>query len=247
MDTKPMLYTGILVAELIALYYLSRVTTQKLFELFLLVFRARTLAVTAILLFEFPGTVVHELAHLFTAEILGVKTGKLRLEPESIRENDIQPGSVMVAHSDPFRRYMIGIAPLSWGIVMLTAVSYFLPTLWASVTAQIMPLFQNPDLYLLLLAGYAIFAVSNSMFPSPVDVHGILPYIITLAVLLTAGFFFGIRIQLTGTVLSVFTNILTVLVKSLGLVIGLNMLLLAVTGACKALILRIFRIRLRTS
>src|SRR3989337_2674203 len=94
-----------LAAELIALYVLSQSLTQAVFELTVLVFRARSVGITIVTLLTFPGTVVHELSHLFTAEVLGVRTGKLTLVPENIREEEVKAGSVMIADTDPFRRY----------------------------------------------------------------------------------------------------------------------------------------------
>src|SRR5947209_5745118 len=101
-----------IIAELIGIYVLSRALTQTIFNLTYLLTRARSIAVTLITLLNFPGTVIHELAHLFTAEILGVHTGKLSLVPESIAEPNIKAGSVMIAATDPFRRYAIGLAPV---------------------------------------------------------------------------------------------------------------------------------------
>src|SRR5260221_6045484 len=117
-----MVLVGVLLLELCALYFLSRWVTQAIFTLFLLFFRIRSVALSLLLVLEFPGTVIHELAHLFTAEVLGVRTGKLTLEPESIRGESIKAGSVMIAQSDPFRRYAIGLAPVFVGIFVLTAI-----------------------------------------------------------------------------------------------------------------------------
>src|SRR5438046_2497216 len=116
-----------IIAELLGIYFLSRALTQSIFELTYVLLRARSIAVTVITLLNFPGTVIHELAHLFTAEVMGVHTGKLSLVPESIEELEIKAGSVMIAHTDPFRRYAIGLAPVFVGLIVLTAISYFIP------------------------------------------------------------------------------------------------------------------------
>ncbi len=205
----------VLLAELVALYFLSRWVTKALFMFFLLIFRARSVAISLLLVLEFPGTVIHELAHLFTAEILGVKTGKLRLEPESIREDDITSGSVMISESDPFRRYARGLAPLFAGIIVLTALSYFL--------SQALPQWHYWGL------GYLMFAVSNSMFSSPADLKGFIPFAITVGILIASAYFLGIRIALTGQILEVVTRILTTLTQSLGVVLGVNVALLFIT------------------
>ena len=75
----------LLAGELVILYFLSRWLSERMFMFFLLLTRSRPAAISFLLVLEFPGTAIHELSHLFTAEILGVRTGKLSLEPESIR------------------------------------------------------------------------------------------------------------------------------------------------------------------
>lgn len=242
----------ILALELIALYFLSRWVTQRLYTFLILVFHARSVAVSLLLVLEFPGTVVHELAHLFTAEILGVKTGKLKLEPESIREDNIKSGSVQVAVTDPFRRYIIGLAPLFVGILVLTAISYFLPGLINSVFSaskeealQGSPWYANPSLYFLILAGYLMFAVSNAMFSSPQDLAGFIPFAIALALFVGGAYFLGLRIALTGAVLEFVLRILTTLTKSLGVVLGVNAGLLLIISLLTHLMTRMFHIHIK--
>ena len=232
----------VLLAELSLLYFFSRWVTMGLFDLFLLMFRTRSVATAFILILEFPGTVVHELSHLFTAEILGVHTGKLRLEPESIRGENITAGSVTIAESDPFRRYLIGLAPMFSGIIILTAISFFLPGLINSAFQQGIPFYQNPQFYVLLATGYLLFAASNTMFPSPQDLNGFLPFMIAIAVFVTALYFIGFRLVITGVILETETNILTTLVKSLGVVLGINAGLLILTKIITYLLTKIFRV-----
>ena len=107
-----MVLAALLLGELIGLYLLSQTLIQAVYDLTMLITRSRAAGVTVVSLLTFPGTVVHELSHLFTAEVLGVHTGKLTLVPENIQEADVKAGSVMIAQSDPFRRYIIGLAPI---------------------------------------------------------------------------------------------------------------------------------------
>lgn len=216
----------LLVFELLLLYFLSRWVTQAIYTFFLLLFRARSVAVSLVLVLEFPGTVIHELAHLFTAEVLGVRTGKLKLEPESIRSDDITSGSVMIAQSDPFRRYMIGLAPLTWGMVTLTAIAYFIPDMG------------NWPYWGYIGIGYLLFAVSNTMFPSPQDMKGFWPFGIVIGIIFGAFYVFGIRIVLTGQILEMTTRIFTTLTRSLGIVVIINTAILLFTKSMTALMYR---------
>ncbi|OGG35695.1 hypothetical protein A2363_04220 [Candidatus Gottesmanbacteria bacterium RIFOXYB1_FULL_47_11] len=206
----------LLIGELITLYAVSGRLTQALYDLVVRLTRSRTIGVTALTLLMFPGTVIHELAHLFTAEILGVRTGKLTLVPEAIAQDpstmlgtEIRTGSVMIGHSDPFRRYLIGLAPMLVGLIALTALAYFIDwSQWFS--------------WLNLLLVYLLFAVSNAMFSSSEDLKGFVPFALTLIIMVSAAYFAGLRIGLTGTALDLVTRILEGLTKSLGVVLGIN-------------------------
>ncbi len=218
----------ILLIELVILFLLSRYVTQLLYGLFLLMFRSRSVAISTTTLLFFPGTVVHELAHLFTAEVLGVHTGKLSLVLENLEEDDLptgrqefQAGSVQIAKSDPFRRYAIGFAPLLVGLIILAAISYFLRSLLArpqGVSLQ--------DALISIVGYYLLFVISNSMFSSKEDLKGFIGFAIVLGLMVTAAYIAGIRIGLTGTALEFINRILDGLVKSTGLVLAINGVLL---------------------
>lgn len=213
----------LLAAELIVLYILSQSLTQGLFDVLILLFGSRTVGVTIISILTFPGTVIHELAHLFTAEILGVRTGKLTLIPEGINTEEVKTGSVMIADTDPFRRYMIGLAPLFVGMVAVTAISYFIPVLWMQVTQSTVVWYSDPPFYYLLITIYCLLAISNSMFSSKEDLKGFIPFIIALSAMIAAAYYAGLRIGLTGGLLMFVNRILDALVKSLAVVLAFNL------------------------
>lgn len=181
--------------------------------------RSKTIALTILIILLFPGTVVHELAHLFVAEIFRVRTGKLTLVPESLEKPEIKTGSVAIAHTDPLRRTLIGLAPLYVGIATLALLSSFLsqPTTYNS---------QPTTLFLF----YLMFAVSNSMFSSKEDMKGVIPFIITVGLFIAAGYYAGFRIGLTGELLEKVFMVAQTLVRSLGIVLGINLVLLAATA-----------------
>lgn len=174
----------LLTVELGLLYFLSRWLTQSVYTFFLLICKVRSIAVSLVTLLLFPGTVIHELSHLFVAEILGVRTGKLTLAPEEIRDMNIKAGSVTIAATDPIRRALIGIAPVITGIASLAALSYWLSS--------------RSSFYELIAMNYLLFAISNSMFSSKQDLKGFWPVAIILTLIVAAGFFAGLRIGLTG-------------------------------------------------
>lgn len=202
----------IILIELIALYVLSRRLTQNLYISVFLLSKSRPVAISFLSILFFPGTVIHELAHLFTAEILGVRTSGLTLVPEGIEQKDVRTGSVSIAQSDPIRRAIIGIAPVIVGLIGLGTVSY----LWLQLPQG------NWGVWGYMGLGYLLFAISNTMFSSPEDLDGFWPVVIVLALLAAAAYIAGIRITLTEPVLSSVIQFFQSIAVNLGYVTGLN-------------------------
>lgn len=209
-----MILLVLLLTELFILFFLSRRLTQSVFDLSMLLFRTRPVAIMIITILNFPGTVVHELSHLFTAEVLGVRTGKLTLVPEGIQSNEIKAGSLMIAASDPFRRYIIGVAPILTGLAAITALSYAL--------FQYVPRWGDAATWGYVGGAYLLLALSNAMFSSAEDLKGFIPFIVTLGIMAGAAYVAGFRVGLTGPALAAATQILDALTKSLGIVLVLN-------------------------
>ena len=228
----------LLIAELTLLFFLSRRVIQTVFTVFFVLTRSRTIGIWIVTIIFFPGTVVHELAHLFTAEILGVHTGKLTLLPEGLEgphfakaswgEAEIKAGGIMIAETDPLRRTLIGLSPVYIGIGVLTALSFFIRSPLAALQGVTLNnMFSSPSLYIFFFILYILFAVSNSMFSSKEDMKGVLPFTITAAIFLIAGYFAGLRIGLTNQLLTGFNLVTETLVRSLGVVIAVNLAVLA--------------------
>jgi len=225
------------IAELIGLFVLSRRVTQGIFLTLHRVFRIRSVAVSLTTFFLFPGTVIHELSHLFTAEILGVKTGKLNLAPQSIEGDEIRMGSVELSHTDPFRRSVIGLAPFFIGVIALSGLSSVLPNLWNEtfLAFQNNTLFSSSSFYFLLVTFYLIFAVSNTMFTSKEDMKGVIPLTIVLGLLGSGIYIAGFRIGITGGLLIWTQTLLTNIAQSLGVVLIINGIILITTTILQSL------------
>lgn len=208
----------VILTELILLWILSRKLSQNLFIAVFLLTKSRPVAIGFLSLLFFPGTVIHELAHLFTAEILGVRTSGLTLVPEGIEQKDVRTGSVSIAQSDPIRRAVIGIAPIFVGLSTLGTLSYFLPGVWEQVLLDIQNgiLLTSYSVYVFGLMVYAFFAVSNTMFSSPEDLEGFWPVVGIITLLATALYIAGIRINLTETTLGNVTQFF----RSAGFMLG---------------------------
>lgn len=204
----------ILVAEL---FILSRISGHLVRTI------ARVIGIRLLIVLLFPGTVIHELSHLFVAEVLGVKTGEISLVPEGLEGRDgpegqeIRAGSVAVAKSDPMRRILIGIAPVLVGMGAITTLSYFIRHPPAGLQGDAL---QNALVFGVFY--YLLFAISNSMFSSRDDMKGTIPVFLTLGLVVAAGYAAGFRFSLTGQVENVVMDTLETLTKNLGLVLAFN-------------------------
>jgi len=235
-----MIRTILLAGEIGFLFLLSHVLLQRLYDGFLLLTRSRPVAISAVTIILFPGTVVHELSHLFVAEILGVKAGDLSFTPEipsQAGDEHVKAGSVAIAKTGPFRRAIIGIAPIFVGLSLLTGLSLQLSPLFSRIlTGHPNGLFSNPSFYLFIVVFYVIFAVSNTMFSSPEDMRGFLPVVLSLVVLLVLFFAIGLRISLTGQAQELTERVVYSLSQSLGIVLAINCIILLTTATLVALI-----------
>src|SRR3989344_579429 len=217
----------IILIELLLLYVLSRRLTQNLFVAVFLLTKSRPVAVSFLSILFFPGAVIHELAHLFTAEILGVRTSGMTLVPEGIDQKEVRTGSVSIAQSDPIRRAMIGIAPVFVGLLTLGTLSYFFSQQLTALYLSDSPIGGMDKIIGISIAAlfYLIFAVSNTMFSSPEDLEGFWPVVVVLTLLAGAAYIAGLRITLTEPVLGGGIEFFRSVAVTLGYVTGLNVAL----------------------
>lgn len=109
-----------------------------------------------------PGTVVHEFAHALMAFVLRVPVHGISLRPRTLATGEETLGYVTVGGSDGFRNFLVSMAPLPVAIALLTGISTFLQD-------HIQPFDLHPAVYPLL--GYAVLQISESMFPSSIDIR----------------------------------------------------------------------------
>lgn len=225
-------------SEILILSFLSRLVSQKLYIFFYLLFRSKSIALSLTMALFFPGTVIHELSHLFTAEVLGVRTGKLTLVPESLQGEDVRAGSVEIAQTDPFRRTIIGIAPLIIGVITLSLFTdFFVQALSHIPSFFVFPPTQEGILFLgaLLL----LFAISNTMIPSPTDLKG--AWVVGILVVLASAalWYTGILHIIPLTWVDYLVQVTTHLVISLETIMVVNVVFLVSIGFLSFLLLKI--------
>jgi hypothetical protein len=131
-----------------------------------------------------PGTAVHEFAHASVAQMLGVHVGEIDLMPK-IEGKHIKLGTVQVQDTDPFRRFLIGIAPIFVGLTLIFIVLFIYQRFG-----------EDWPWWAVLLVYYAVFQVGNGMFSSRRDMEGAIE--LGIALLLVSGilYLFGVRFSL---------------------------------------------------
>lgn len=176
-----MLYFSFFFAELILLFLLSRTITRSLSLFFYQISKSKKFTITAIALLFFPGTLLHELAHALIAGILGVHVGTMEFVPK-LEGEKVKLGSVQIAHTDPIRHFLIGAAPFFLGTALLLGILFF---------AGQNHLFDN--YIFIIIIGYLVFEIGNTMFSSRKDMEGALELFATLIALIIIFYLIGIR------------------------------------------------------
>lgn len=176
-----MLYILIFLAGLFSLFILSRLLTKELSKFFLRFVKSRKFVVYILSFLFLPGTFIHEFSHLMTAVMLRVSVSDMEFIPK-IQGNSVRLGSVSIAKTNPFSRFIIGIAPFVIGVFIILAVLSYKDFSYSF-----------KDLFSILIF-YFVFQVGNTMFSSKKDMEGALE--LCLAVLILGGIFYliGFRI-----------------------------------------------------
>ena len=130
-----------------------------------------------------PGTTMHELSHYLMAKLLFVPVGSFNLKAEYEEDGSIKMGSVSIAKTDPVRRFLIGIAPVFIGIIILLLLSYLIRSvsmLWTKA-----------------LVAFLIFTTANSMFSSRKDMQGAFKLFFTVGIFIIILYFLGVDIKIS--------------------------------------------------
>lgn len=167
-------------AEIFILFFLSRALTRLLSQVLFRISGSQTKTIYLLSFLFLPGVAIHELAHLLVAAVLLVPVGEVEFMPK-LSEGGVKLGSVAIGQSDPFRRAIIGVAPVIVGSAIILGIGYYFTK-------------SNSIVYTVLLA-YFLFAVSNTMFSSQKDVEGLLEVLLVAVIIFIALYFSGFRLN----------------------------------------------------
>lgn len=179
-----MIFLVVFFGQLFLLYLLKRALTLYLSLTLHRMTGSERWTVNLLAFLFWPGTVIHELAHYLMAVILRVPVFGMSLIPKLEEKGYVKLGSVSIAQSDLLRRFFIGIAPFVIGTALLIGTLFL-------VTAQ--NWFQNK--WILVLVGYIVFELGNTMFSSRKDMEGAIKLLFILAVIILILFLFGVRLR----------------------------------------------------
>ena len=206
---------------LVLVVVLSALRRRLVFELSgvsLLLFGTPRPGVVVYSILVLPGTIVHELSHWVVAEVLQVRTGEIVIFPEtSDGKEDQRLGSVATEQTDPVRGFLIGIAPFFTGLGLLLFIGYLLNQTWVT----------GGPWWQILLMGYGIMVLGNSMMISKADRRS-WPIMFVLIMAVVAALW-KTNIVLPPSLLSTFAGLTTQINIVLGMTLGLNLGMIAVS------------------
>ena len=208
------------------LVILQRLLHREIQIILYLITRNRQLTIALFSMLFFPGVLLHELSHFLMAKILGVRTGRFSLIPQSLKSGQLQLGYVETEQSDIVRDSLIGLAPIIAGTLFIAFAGVTrlrLDALWHVLSNGQAELFWMglkllptvPDFFLWF---YLTFAISSTMLPSESDRHAWLPLGLWVAALLVLAILAG-----AGTwMLDNLAPILDPLLRSVALLFALS-------------------------
>lgn len=208
-----MIYLALIILEITILYYLSRKLVAEIYGFLYQVTKRRSWTIYLYSALFLPGTFIHEISHFLAALFLLVPVGKLELLPNIEKDGGFKLGSVAIAKTDPLRRFLIGVAPLIFGLSIIFSLTYF-----ASTGGIINTWWGN------VLTGILIFQVANSMFASKKDLEGAIYLIIIIAFIIILFLIIGVRIPVNISDYSL-CNKSTEILKNAGLFLSIPIII----------------------
>lgn len=168
-------------AELLLLFFASRILTQELSQFFYRVTHSKKVSIYFLAFIFLPGTFIHEASHALSAIVLFVKVHNFELMPQ-LSGDSLKLGSVEISKTDIVRNFFIGVAPFIVGTSAILASLIFLTKYGVS-----------HNLIITAVVGYVVFVVGNTMFSSRKDMDGALEFFGFIILPIAVLFFLGVK------------------------------------------------------
>ena len=229
---------------LVAIWWLSRQLAFFFMSALFLLTRSEQFSVATYAIFFLPGTVVHEFAHWFVANLLGVKTAGFNVLPKMGKKGTIQLGSVSIRGGNLITHTLIGMAPMVLGGILTVWLSYVLVNVSAmheavqaqslrNVSAYFLQVFRHQDALVLL---YLLFTISGSMFLSASDRAPIMQMLLYLALVLTPLYFLGMTPALPYSLTEKISEMFSVFASGLAVAVLVHLAVTALVGVIYLLV-----------
>lgn len=152
------------------------------------------------------------------AKILFVKVVGFSLWPRIVG-HEIHLGHVEIVKTDFVRRFLVGIAPILFGVLLLISSIYLL------FTHNL-----QSDYLFIFLESLLVFEIGNTMFMSKKDMEGSWKIIVLGILLFVTLYAFGV--EGTGIIpwIQHYNEFIAHVILYLGIPIGLDIILLLITG-----------------
>lgn len=220
------------------IFLISKAFIKNLFLFFFSIFRlhqgygghsrAKFWAIQLTTLILLPGTIVHEISHLIIAETLRVRTGEISFIPQ-IGEEEVKAGSLKIASVDPFRRTLVGLAPLLAGLTIIFLVSkFYLLKQFSSLNINQFFNMTGQQFIILFVVCYLLFAISNTMFSSKKDLEAAALPAIIIFMIFGAFYLGGFSMKIEPTTQETIENLLMGVNLSLGLIILIDVVFMGI-------------------
>ena len=218
---------GLLLVLLLVFIFVQRWLHAELQAVLLILTRSSQLSIGIFSIILFPGVVLHEGSHYFTARLLGVKTGHFSFIPSIVPGGKLRLGYVETARTDLFRDTLIGIAPLISGSIVVAYLGIyplgFSPMVVNFYHGDFLAIWNSlkdvpviPDFWLWF---YLAFTISSTMLPSSSDRRSWLPLSLFIGILALIFILAG----LGGMVFDILFPYLTIILDSLLMVMAISL------------------------
>src|ERR1043165_7349269 len=211
---------------LVPLIVLQRLLHREIQAVFLILTRDTRLTMGIFSILFLPGVFLHEFSHFLVAKLLGVRTGRFSIFPQSLPDGRLQLGYVETVRADAVRDSLIGAAPLILGTLFVAYVAIYhlqMRVLWDVFRNGQLNLFWMgiralPTVKDFYLWFYLAFAVSSTMMPSESDRHAWIELIISVGVLFSLVLLVGAGPWMWNNIAPLLSNFLS----SVAVVFGLS-------------------------
>ncbi len=240
-----------LVVALLLLLWMHGWINRHVQGLGLLISGSDEVALILYFLLFLPGIVVHEVSHWLAAKLLGVRTGRIAIQPIQKSRGQMRLGSVQVARVDPLRSSLIGLAPLLGGSLLIYLIGELVFGFrnldrvltsgdWERFWHNLWGYFHVPDFWLWL---YLIFVIANAMLPSETDRQPWRSVLIFLGLVAVLFYLFGWVPQVPAEWTEAFLTFISYLAHAFGLTVVVDLVFIVVIFLSESLLSALKRTR----